>query len=280
MRKLSIIRIAVMILVCIGAREVVALDVDSVRIEYWCDRTNGVRDDYFFNVEVEGTNITDVVFKDITSGQWYTLTEDASGTWVYEDHGYADVHDLWNTYAQANSYQFLFNALVPTPTSISDYDDNVWIQSFVEPPHLYAIIDTPTHGETDVPVTPLIEWQSVDGASGLHAIQLELMDDSGNTEYEQYFGTSVVSHNIPPLGLYNLHPYQVAVRTLFIAPQSGLHTTADGDNLDFYGLFVEGNDVDFTTIDGEHREPEPATIVLVGTALLTLVGLRRRRKMQ
>ena len=100
-------------------------------------------------------------------------------------------------------------------------------------------------------------------------------DNAGNTVYHDFPEANTGKTTWQPGPLAPLSDYEFSVTNARLTGGSVLRLqTAKQDLFNYYGGNGQTNTADFTTL------PEPATLALVGTAVLGLIGWRRRRSLK
>jgi len=257
----------------VPAQEAAALDVQQIYVYQGTALTNGVVSNYFWGVHltVSGLDNGVVQVQGLTS---YPLSHYGGTNWG-AGQTYATGAALLAAHPIPVNNTFFFNQKPG-----GSYVDNVILgYSNVNPAGGFAKITNPLHNATGVPINPLYTWDNVMGLG--QALGLWVNPDSKNQVVNP--GTVAVYDDMPELitkmswqpgGLASGTQFEIeAVVFNYVGGMPLGFVTVKGDAGTYYGMRGMDNHVDFTTI------PEPMSAMLLGTATLILVGVRRRRRM-
>jgi len=273
-RSIRFVGVAVVVglLVMVAAQEVFPLDVQKVAIIQAHGYTGGVSDGYFFEVLVEGTGITNARVVDKTSNA--SLTHSGGNWWEYEDPVTYASYAALTTAHPASGWltTFYFNEGQP------DCDTDVLGYNVTAGPNGFATITNPTHNATGVDPNPNYQWSDVSGLSNAVGIHKFVDEAGGPVWYQEFFDNDLTQTSWQPGALSWMTDYHICVAVVNLQGGVGMPmqamTNTRNDPYDYYGVFAQANENDFTTA------PEPGTVALIGTAMLALVGLRWRRRMK
>jgi len=266
MRAKSLLGVTVVLGLVLLSTQAMALDVQQVFVSYMEGRTDDTANEWAFQAFITGTGITDIVFQDQNSLYQGGIPYDpVRGGWFYRDDSYASRSAFDTDHPNPTSIKFWFNYISP-----GVYTDLLTATYNTTEPTGFADITYPAHNQTGVGVNPTYTWDNVDGMGD--TIFLSVEDDGGSNVY--YHGpdadmTMMSWSPVPSLGESTKYWFEVTLNKT----SSAALTTWLGDPVSYYGYNTDSNEVGFTTI------PEPASLALVGTGVLTLVGLMRRRFM-
>jgi len=248
------------------AQEAVALDVQKIYVYQGTALTNGVVDNYFWGVDVTVSGLDNGVVQ-VQGLASYPLIHYGGNDWGIEQT-YATGALLLAAHPIPVNNTFLFNQKPG-----GSYVDNVILgYSNVNPVGGFAHITYPVHNATGVPLNPTYTWDNVMGlGQGLGL----WVNQGNNTPYEDFPELNMAKMSWQPGSLASGTQYEFEAAVVnFVGGQPLWYiTTAAGDPAQYRGMRGQDNHVDFTTI------PEPVSMMLVGTATLILVGVRRRRRM-
>jgi len=262
---------AMTLVLCVGvtAQEAPALDVQDIYIFEGTDRVNGAVDDYYFEVEVQGTGINDGVFVCVDTATWYPLTVDPGGDYAWYDGNFASMAALTTTHPNPAQYQIYLNKTVPVPTP-ADFEDTVLLGFAAAPPTGFATITNPTHMAAGVGTNPTYTWSTVSGM-GTYLGTWVCDDLPGDDDIYDQVDTNMTRTSWTPGALDPWKSYQIEVDVLNLTGGAQLNLQmASGDPFVYTGPFEEINRHEFSTV------PEPTSVWLVATAVLG-VCVRRRQ---
>ena len=268
MRSLGLLAMTVVLVLVLTAlsREAAALDIDNIMIFQGTDRINGVVQGYFFEVEVEGTGILNGrIVQETTggvpTGREFTLT---NGTdWDY-DNDFSSWTQMLAIHPDPVHYHFHFNEALPSY-------DHVIVSFAIAPPSGFATITYPLHDATGVSLNPNYQWDNVEGYGDVMGMWVV---DAGSDIYEDVPVTDMTRTDWQPGSLPGgTYEIEVSVGQMVGGGVLDLQMQS-GDGFKYLGVFEEINWNEFSTV------PEPATIALLGTAMLVFIGLRRRYRMR
>jgi hypothetical protein len=266
---LSIAAVLLGLALVVPARQASALDVDKVLVYQGTDRHAGAVTDYFFGIEVLGTGVADITVTNDCTPTVYNLTNWGGNHWGISRESFGTGPLLLAAHPVPNNYRFFINQISP-----GKYQDNVALGFNQNIAGGYVNITYPLNNATGVPLNPTYTW---DNAQGLgHGLFMWVNKDN-DAVYEKFpeLDMTKMSWQPGPLASGTQYELEVAVGNWWNNLTGPLSTqTKGGDAFTYYGIRGQDNRVDFTTI------PEPVSAMLVGTATLTLVGLRRRRRMK
>jgi hypothetical protein len=245
-----------------------AVSIDNLTMVKSIHRSNGTEDGYDFSVIVKAPSLSNGVFLNLTTNKWYGLTSLGGGLYEYTK-SFATKAAMDNEFASSVSYHFYFNQ-----TGATTFEDQIILGYVPVIPTGAVTITNPAQGQSNVPLNPLYQWTSP-AALGGQDLYYEVGHGS-ITDYEKYDTNGLaVNWTAPGLLTTNTtYEYDVAVIGLMQSKVISV-TTLMGEVFDYYGAYAQGNSVDFNTNAGGSI-PEPATLSLVGTAVLAFVGWRRR----
>ena len=268
--------IALALALTVPVRRACALDIDEIRIMQGTDRQNGVVQDYFFELEVEGTGIANAVFVCVDTGKWGALRSDSPNEWD-NNQQFGSMGALVAAHPSTGTtqYRLYFNRQVPKPSpdNAAHWEDFVYLGFATNAPTGYATITYPLHTATGVPLNPNYTWNSV--ATFGTGLGRWVVDTAAGTDvHEVEYDNDMTLMSWQPGGLApgTMHEIEVSVGKYVGGKPMNLETYKK-DAFTYSGIFEEVNWNGFTTI------PEPMTAALVGTAMLALIGWRRRRRM-
>ena len=279
MNKLCVV--ALFGVVMVAASQAFALNVDNVIIYKGVERTNGVVDTngYVFRFEVNATGMDNGgVFQNMSTATWYGLASEGPNRWVYEQH-FASQAALDASCSSVNPNSVNFLLLLNsrnTNHALPPFTDQVQLGFAVLPPSVFANISNPLNNATGVPLNPAYAWDNMSGGTKSHILGLQVWDEIADAEvYGDLPETNTGKTTWQP-GTLGLGEYSFGVMNIRLtgtSVQNGV--TLNGDTFKYYGGNGQENTVDFST-----TVPEPSTVALVGTALLGLIGWRRRRSLK
>ena len=243
-------------------------------------RTNGVADGWAVNVLVHGTSINDIIFANLSTLSFYGLTNVGGGDFEFtKTFGSKAAMDA--EFQDARAYQFYFNQNHPAVT----FEDQAIIGYVANIPQGYANITNPTHLETGVSLNPTYQWDNAAGVAGTDVLGLWVLQGTSSVfEVVPELNKGLTSWQPGVLGEGTAYEFQVGLMGLQKNPAGGypivVTPTIAGDSFDFFGVYEQGNSVDFTTLRTGQEVPEPGTLALFGSAVLTLIGYGWRRGMK
>ena len=257
-----------------------ALDVDEIVINQSTVRLDGAISGYAFDAYVKGAGITGGKIVNTNTAEEFPLSLRGDGSWGTL-WMYATFLDFDNHHSNPGAYHFYLN-----PTGGGAYEDQVLL-GFAQPaPTDYAHITNPTHGASGVSLSPLYQWDNIEGlgwAFGKKVRDGALVTQSA--ESPDFDLTQTSWQPVPPdpaLSPGTYYEFMMSIHTITGGEPLIKETLSPGkaegeeDSFTYYGLHTEQNQVGFTT----QAVPEPATLMLLGTATLTLAALRKRRRMK
>jgi len=261
----------------VPVRQTGALGIDSINIFQGTDRVNGAVQDYFFEIEVHGTGIANAVFVCVDTGKWGALTDQGGGLWD-NSQSFGSMAGLLAAHPAdpTTQYRLYFNKQVsnPKPDNFAHWEDLVYLGFSATAPSGFATITYPTHLATGVALNPNYTWNSVvTFGTGLGRWVCD--PGTGNDVYGVDYDNNMALMSWQPGGLTGNKTYEIEVSVAKYVGKKPLNLTMlSGDPFVYSGAFEDINLNEFTTV------PEPLTTALVGTGVLALVGLRRRRRMK
>jgi len=271
--------VAAMLVFAASAGQTFAMDVQDIEIYCGVERTNGVVDTWYFEIEVSGVGLKNGVFWNQhlstadpgTEWKAFTAVPGSENDLVYYET-FASQAALEARYPNSNGYHLYFNQ-TKTPPTLADFEDQVLLGFAALPPTGFANITYPTHGATGVPLNPLYQWDNIEGLAnvfGAYVFPTPDGDDVYELEDNDMTTTSWQPGALNPLTEYTL---EVCIANPTAGDEQTLSTLM-GDSFDVWRAYDSCNSVDFTTI------PEPTTWAMIGTGVLGVIGLRRRRRMR
>lgn len=273
-RSIRLLAVAAIVglLLMVSAQEASSIDVQKVALIQGHGYLNGVTTSYFFEVLVEGTGITDARVVDTSTNA--SLTNAGGNWWEYEDPV------AYPTYAALTAAHPASGALTTLYFNEAqlDCDTDVLGYNVTAGPDGFATITNPLHNATGVPLNPNYTWTSVAALTNAVGISKFVDEDAGPVWYQEFFDNDLTQTSWQPGALAGLTDFHICVAVVNLQggvgrPMSAV-TNTRSDAYDYYGVFAQANENDFTTI------PEPGTMALLGTAMLVAVGLRWRRRMR
>jgi len=272
-RRIAVTAVLGLVLSFVGS-ETVGLDIQEIYIFEGTDRTNGVADDYFFEVEINGTGLVDGVFVCVDTATWYPLTVSGGGTEAEFNESFGSMAALLTDHPNpaTGGYHFYFNQTKPSP-GLDDFEDHVLLGFGAAAPTGFATITNPTHGETGVGLNPTYTWSDVSGA-GAGYLGSWVCDMAADTDVFEQVDTNMSRTSWTPGALAPSTSYEIELCVMNASGGGPLSlATAQSDAFTYYGIFEDNNINTFETI------PEPISVCLFGTAALMGLGLRHRRRM-
>jgi len=251
-------------------REAAALDIDNILIVQGSHRTDGTPDTngFFFVVEVNGTGILNgrivqETMGEVPTGRQFTLSN--GGDWDY-DNSFSSWAQMVSIHPNPTIYHFYFNE------GHGDADQ-VRVSIAIAPPSGYATITYPLHDATGVATNPTYLWDNVEAYGDVQG-RFVLGSDDIYSELDNNIAQT--SWQPGPLDTGKEYGVRIAVgRQTGGSKPLVLHMHQDpNDWFTYHGIVAYCNKNDFTTV------PEPGTIALFGTAMLILIGLRRRYRLR
>ncbi|HUW55747.1 MAG TPA: PEP-CTERM sorting domain-containing protein, partial [Planctomycetota bacterium] len=241
------------------------------------DRLNTSIQGYFFGVEVKGTDIANGVFVCVDTGKWGALSYDGTDSWD-NDQGFASMASLLAAHPAdpTTQYRLYFNRTVPNPKpdNFAHWEDVVYLGFSATAPTGYATISYPLHGATGVEVDPNYAWDNVQGKGKV--LGLFVRNNDTDVELFRELDNDMTRTSWQPGALSQDQTYRTTVAVAKLVGGAGKPlnlTMLSGDPFDYYGVFADSNENEFTTV------PEPSTVALVGTGVLVCIAVRRRRRM-
>jgi hypothetical protein len=260
----------------LSAQEASALDVQQIRVYEGAFFTNGVITNYFWGVNVKATGMDNGTVQVVNTGASYPLVHSISNPnhWGIIQTFTSFANDTASHPIPCNN-TFFFNQKPG-----GSYEDNVTLG--YDPGAGvggFAHITFPTHNAMGMPLNPTYQWDSVLG----YGQDLGLFVNLGANSILENLNTISVYNDVPdsdmtktwwqPGPLAASTKYELEVFVMNMDPTTSA-STVKGDAFTYYGMRGMDNHVDFMT-----AIPEPISMMLVGTATLTVFGVRRRRRM-
>ena len=269
------------LLILLSAQESSALDIQQILVYEGTFLTNGAITNSFWGVNVKATGLDNATVQVLNTGASYALVHSAANPdhWGIIQTFTSFANDLASHPIPCNN-KFYFNQKPG-----GSYEDNVTLgYNLGGGVGAFATITNPTQNSTGVSTNPNYTWNSVLGAGQ----DLGLFVNLGANSILENLNTIYLYSDSPDNNLSKIswQPGSLAANTKYefevfvmnidpTPPTSPL--TAGGDAFTYYGMEGFDNHVDFTT---GNPIPEPLSVMLVGTATLAVVGLRRRRRMR
>ncbi len=249
-----------------------AISLDNIVISKTIHRTNGTADGWEFGVEIHAPVLNDVIFANLDTSIFYGLTNLGGGDFEYSK-SFPSLAAMNAEFDNNVSYWFYFN-MHPGPT----FDDQMILGYVANIPQGDPNITFPTNNATGVALDPNYQWDNAAGIAGTNDLGLWVFQ-GGNTVYEDVPETNKGLTNWQPGALNPGTNYEFQVGLIGLMNSNPIATsTLQGEGFTYFGAYVQGDSVSFTTGVGE--VPEPATFALVGTAALTILGMGWRRRMK
>ena len=280
MRRTWVLATLLLVGLGVAGQQASALDVSTVEIVCGADRTDGTINEWFFQISVLGAGLTDGAFwnshlsSTAPGTEWQVFTPTAGGL-IYRNT-YGSQAAMEADYPNANDYDLWLNYVGP---GALDFEDQVLLGFSAVAPGGFATITYPLHGAVGVEPDPLYAWNDVSGVC--NALGLGVYDGSGTAVYDVWPEPDETRTTWQPGTLLPNSPYSIAVATtnLMAGDYQILNTDGSSDAFTAIRGYVDVNTNSFRTGVGE-EVPEPGTWALVGTSVLTIVGLRRRRRIK
>jgi len=245
-----------------------ALNVDTIVIGCSTNRHDGAIGGYACNLYIQGTGITSAKVTNTTTGVDWSLSLRPNGTWGVMLM-YGDLPTFQAQHPNPSAYHVYINEIAPNV-----YEDEVLLGYAVTPPTDYVHIAAPFQGEMDVPIDPVYSWDNIEDLGWAYGVTVRDVLTQSVYENVPDFDLTETSWQPGALDYGAYHEFLADIYTITGGAPLML-TTLDGDGFGYYGLNYESNQVNFTT----EAIPEPVSVMLIGTATLTALGVRRRRKL-
>ena len=256
--------LVVALLLALPAQDAVAVTMDDIVIVYGENRLDGVLQSYGIFIYMEGVSgMTTATVEQVATGNKYTLAHQGGGFWSWSDHAMSfSAFDALYPNTGTTQYHFRFNE------GLAD-NDEVIVGYAVNPPPGFANITYPLHNATGVPLDPTYLWDNIEGMAWAHG---KWVMQGSTTVHANVPDNDMTQTTWQPGILSPATQHRVYVGLITITGGQPLYLqTLRGEEFTYYGLNEKRDGKLFTTV------PEPMTVGLVGTAVLGLVGWRRRR---
>lgn len=251
-------------------------DIHGITVLTATERSGNVVGNNFFDVTILADGLQNARFYDYEKDTWHSLAYDAGlGLWHYRDTGYASLTLLEAVHDTPTAFMFLFDE---TPQGA--FGDAVYIAYDRQMPTDFCHVTAPLPGQQDVPVNPTIAWDFAGEAD--YSGRALVKESTGETVFVEYFDGASAGTWAPGL-LEADTEYSVVLGTWNVVTGDSTYiSTLYHDYFTFIGIMNDSNRVTFTTTDGSFGGPdvpEPATLFLVGTGALGVLGYIHRRRM-
>jgi hypothetical protein len=249
-----------------------ALDIESISVNYLVDRLNGTPELYSADFWIKGTGITGGEVVNTITSEVFPLTLRLDGSWGWTQ-AYGTEAQFLLHHQQAVAYEYRINEI-----SAGVFEDCVTVGFYPTLPASYPGILDPSHGDTGVPLDVTYLWDNIEGLGWAHAKMVLEPDYSivfGEFPDGDMTKTSWAPGTLPDNGTYQ---FGLSVYTITSGGAQALYTAQAGDLFGYFGTWEDRDRVQFTTVPPADV-PEPVTLALVGTAMLGVIGWRRRQRL-
>ena len=267
MKRMNVFATVLGLLAGLLVSEASALDVDNIVVNYATNRWDGAIAGYAADLYVQGIGITGGKIVNTMTAEEWPLTVRPDGTWGV-NLMYASLADFQTHHPNPTAHHFYFNQIAPNV-----YQDQVLLGYAVAPPDNYVHILYPLHGAVGVPSNPLYQSDNIVGLGWAYGTLVRTAGPTVLYRNMPDFDLTETSWQPGPLDCATYHEFLASVYTI-TGGRPLVLSTLNGDPFAYYGLNEESNMVTFTTI------PEPMSVMLVASGVLTAIGLRRRRRMK
>jgi hypothetical protein len=248
------------------AQAVFAGNIEEIRIITATERSAGTVVNNWFGMSVHGDGFSTVSAHDLTTDAWYELNYDAGQTaWVYRDSGYDTLAGLYSVHPNPTSFMFYFDL-----QQGGSYQDVVLLGYARANPSDYIHVTYPANGATDVPDNPTFTW---DFNGYTEKMGMKLINEDDNVVVAQEYPTDLTLREWTPVTVtpYTHYSLEMGVWTIVAGDPPGYYTLF-GDGFTFIGVVNDSTKIEFET------NPEPATLILMGSGLVAGGWYARRRR--
>jgi len=261
-----------------GAR---SLDIESVTVLAGPARVDGVLEDYFLEVEVEGSGIAGVTLS--VPGADLPLSDEGGGLWRREDNGFDSLADI-RANAGFGTFTLVFEG------TLGETDE---VDLFFDPGDVdltgFPTITFPDDGATDVSPDALLTWSCTGPAALCQApafdgwfVELTRLDVDEDLDDALLFDPSASSWSHPGSPILAGVPHEFNVAALRAFDLFEPEQTDLGDEFEYASAYWSENSVVFAPSRWRGPRPWPcwqrsASAARAGARPRELEGLLRAR---